>query len=286
MNNNYYKSPKSNWLMRQFWKAAGADAYILERCTYNDQIKQLCVGGLILSIGFFAFLGGAYAFYLIIHMEVDANQTELSFLYTSISIVFGIIWGWLIFNFNRFLYVSSGKGDGTEAITFRELIYNIPKMLFSIVFSVFVSLPISVSLLDFNYKGSTNGLGPSIISKVDRFAEKVRFIFESNPFFLGSIILFFALISLTPILIKLMLVKGPFEQMEENIVQLSNAEMGIEVIYEFYEDTKGNRRDKVINHPVEFKIRERKKLIEAQQRINDKIIKEYLLTKQSNKDTK
>ncbi|MEN9442525.1 MAG: hypothetical protein RLZ33_2602, partial [Bacteroidota bacterium] len=33
MNNNYYKSPEPTWIMRKFWKAAGADSYLLERST-------------------------------------------------------------------------------------------------------------------------------------------------------------------------------------------------------------------------------------------------------------
>jgi hypothetical protein len=73
-----------------------------------------------------------------------------------------------------------------------------------------------------------------------------------------------------------MLTKGPYEYMEENIENLSKADLGIEVIYNYYEDEKGKRQSKFINHPVEFRKQERKKLMDAQARINDKIIKDYL----------
>ena len=35
-----------------------------------------------------------------------------------LAICFGIIWGLIIFNIDRFIVASTGKGDGTEAITF------------------------------------------------------------------------------------------------------------------------------------------------------------------------
>jgi len=37
--------------MRLFWKAAGADREILERSTYGDQIKYVCLGGSLLPLG-------------------------------------------------------------------------------------------------------------------------------------------------------------------------------------------------------------------------------------------
>ena len=33
MEKNYYTSPKSNWITRMLWKAAGADQYILNKAT-------------------------------------------------------------------------------------------------------------------------------------------------------------------------------------------------------------------------------------------------------------
>ena len=67
--------------------------------------------------------------------------------------------------------------------------------------------------------------------------------------------------------------------MLENIEKLSKAELGIEVIYDYYEDQGGKRTSKVINHPVEYTLNERKKILDAQRRINDKIIQAYMKTK-------
>ena len=35
--------------------------------------------------------------------------------------IFGCIWGLIIFNIDRFIVASTGKGDGTEAITSGEI---------------------------------------------------------------------------------------------------------------------------------------------------------------------
>ena len=51
MKRDFYESPKSSRIMRLFWKAAGADRYILERSTYSDQVKYVCLGGIIVATG-------------------------------------------------------------------------------------------------------------------------------------------------------------------------------------------------------------------------------------------
>ena len=62
---DYYITPKSSALMRTFWKAAGGDRYLLERATYSDQIKYMCLGGIVIATGAMATLAGGYAFYTI-----------------------------------------------------------------------------------------------------------------------------------------------------------------------------------------------------------------------------
>lgn len=47
----YYVTPKSNAVMRFLWKAAGGDRYLLERATYSDQIKYMCLGGIVFATG-------------------------------------------------------------------------------------------------------------------------------------------------------------------------------------------------------------------------------------------
>jgi hypothetical protein len=51
--------------MRFLWKCAGGDRYLLERATYSDQIKYMCLGGIVFATGAMAGLAGGYAFYTI-----------------------------------------------------------------------------------------------------------------------------------------------------------------------------------------------------------------------------
>src|SRR3954466_15957584 len=72
MSRDFYQLPRSSKFMRMFWKAAGADRYILERSTYGDQMKYLCLGGIIIATGLMAGLAGGYAFYTIFEPRGDA----------------------------------------------------------------------------------------------------------------------------------------------------------------------------------------------------------------------
>ncbi len=104
MSRDFYTSPKSTRVMRLFWKAAGADRYILERTTYSDQVKYLCLGGIIVATGLMAGIAGGYGFYTIFEPKGNAlnsfkTSTDIAGTYDPIdlatmikSIVFGIIW--------------------------------------------------------------------------------------------------------------------------------------------------------------------------------------------------
>ena len=129
MERDFYSSPKPNFITRMLWKAAGADEYLLRRSSYSDHVKYATLGGIVCATGFMAALAGGYAFYVIFREKAPAivEQGEMPVdigfdpSVTIMSIVFGLIWGLIIFNIDRFIVASTGKGDGTEAITWGEL---------------------------------------------------------------------------------------------------------------------------------------------------------------------
>lgn len=69
-NNESYKMPRAGRFMHFLWDCAGGDRFLLERATYSDQIKYLCLGGIVLSTGLMASLAGGYAFYTIFSPKV------------------------------------------------------------------------------------------------------------------------------------------------------------------------------------------------------------------------
>jgi hypothetical protein len=150
MKRDFYTTPKSNWLMRALWSAAGADSYILERSTYTDHVKYACLGGIVFATGFMAAMAGGYAFYIIFEPRTDAISAaadSATHLPTSImATIFGIIWGMIIFNIDRFIVASTGKGDGTEAITWSEIKGAIPRILMGIIIALTISKPVELRM--------------------------------------------------------------------------------------------------------------------------------------------
>jgi len=143
---DYYKLPKSTAIMRFLWKAAGGDRYLLERATYSDQIKYMCLGGIVFATGAMAGLAGGYAFYTIFEPRGSAIEYSTSISTSILSIIFGIIWGLIIFNIDRFIVTSTGKGDGTEAITWGELKSAIPRIIMGAIIALTISKPVEIRM--------------------------------------------------------------------------------------------------------------------------------------------
>jgi hypothetical protein len=144
MKRDFYTTPKSTPLMRLLWSASGGDRYILERATYSDQIKYMCLGGIIVATGLMAALAGGYAFYTIFEPRGSAIESQFSWTTTIISIFFGCFWGLMIFNLDRFIVSSTGKGDGTEAITWDEFKGAIPRLVLGAIIALTISKPVEI----------------------------------------------------------------------------------------------------------------------------------------------
>ena len=132
--------------MPLFWKAAGADRYILERSTYSDQVKYMCLGGIIVATGLMAGVAGGYAFYTIFEPKGSSLEANFSWPVTVASVIFGILWGAMIFNLDRFIVSSTGKGDGTEAITWEEFKTALPRLLMGIIIAITISKPLEIRM--------------------------------------------------------------------------------------------------------------------------------------------
>ncbi|MCB9019855.1 MAG: DUF4407 domain-containing protein [Chitinophagales bacterium] len=144
--------------MRFLWKAAGGDRYLLERATYSDQVKYMCLGGIVFATGAMAGLAGGYAFFTIFSPKttevldkmatVPVNENYIPSDPTTVilSILFGVIWGLIIFNIDRFIVTSTGKGDGTEAITWSELKGAIPRIIMGAIIALTISKPVEIRM--------------------------------------------------------------------------------------------------------------------------------------------
>lgn len=146
--------------MRLLWKCAGADRYLLERSTYSDQVKYMCMGGIVLATGIMAAIAGGYAFYTIFEPKGDAMKDYVLHSYgatqgyleavhyptVGMSSIFGLIWGLIIFNIDRFIVSSTGKGDGTEAISWNEFTGALPRIIMGMIIAMTISKPIEIKM--------------------------------------------------------------------------------------------------------------------------------------------
>jgi hypothetical protein len=133
--------------MRVLWYAAGGDRYILERATYGDQVKYMTLGGVIFATSFMAAMSGGYAFYTI--FSPRSFGVEDTTVFTDVvyySIVFGLFWGIMIFNLDRFIVSSTGKGDGTEEITWKEFKGAIPRIIMGTIIAITISKPVEIRM--------------------------------------------------------------------------------------------------------------------------------------------
>jgi hypothetical protein len=156
-NNDFYHLPKAGKFTRFLWDCAGGDRFLLERATYSDQVKYMCLGGIVLATGVMASLAGGYAFYTIFapksaevldKMKTAGNTLEVPTdpLTVLLSVIFGIIWGLIIFNIDRFIVTSTGKGDGTEKITRSELVGALPRIFMGAIIAITISKPVEIRM--------------------------------------------------------------------------------------------------------------------------------------------
>lgn len=63
-----------------------------------------------------------------------------------LSLVFGLLWGLMIFNIDRFIVTSTGTGDGTEKITWDEFKGAIPRLVMGTIIAITISKPVEIRM--------------------------------------------------------------------------------------------------------------------------------------------
>ena len=135
-------------ITRFLWSCAGADPSILARCPYTDSVKFQGVGGVVLATSVLAFASGSYAFYTVFEPKTGtALSREMHLPTVLMAIAAGAVWGLVIFNIDRFIVSSTGKGDGTERITLRELGQAFPRLVMAVLLGVVISAPLEIRVL-------------------------------------------------------------------------------------------------------------------------------------------
>jgi Domain of unknown function (DUF4407) len=139
----------SGWLERKLWAGAGASAELLEHCPQSDRIKYQGLGGIVWATGLLAFISGSFAFYTIVSPKTDTSLHDARVDVTSllIALLAGAVWAAVIFNLDRFIVSSTGKGDGTERITWMEFFTSLPRLVMATVIGVCIATPLELHIL-------------------------------------------------------------------------------------------------------------------------------------------
>jgi hypothetical protein len=143
-----YPFQSAHWITRKLWWCAGADEYFLMKSPKQDRVKYAGIGGIVFSTGVLAAFAGGFAFNTAFGPKGMAGDDIASLEWTIGSILFGLCWGLLIFNLDRFIVSSTGKGDGTDKITLKEFGQAIPRLLIALILGITISKPLELKIIE------------------------------------------------------------------------------------------------------------------------------------------
>jgi hypothetical protein len=130
------------------WWCAGADQRFLLLSPHQDRVKYAGIGGIVLSTVLLAAFAGGFAFNMAFGPKGLAGDDVSTIEWLIGSGIFGICWGLLIFNLDRFIVSSTGKGDGTDSISLKEFGQAIPRIIIAIILGITISKPLELKIIE------------------------------------------------------------------------------------------------------------------------------------------
>lgn len=121
-------------IQRFLWWCAGAHYSLLERYP-TEWGKYAGIGGTIMFTALMASFAGGYAFFT-------------AFQNIPLAFFFGAFWGALIFNLDRYIVSSIGKGDGTSKITLDEWKNAAPRIILAILIGFVIATPLELKVFE------------------------------------------------------------------------------------------------------------------------------------------
>lgn len=145
---NDYPPKQVHFFTRLLWWCAGADQFFLMRSPMQDRVKYAGIGGIVFSTGILATFAGGFAFHTAFGPKGLAGDEVANIGWTIGACIFGICWGALIFNLDRFIVSSTGKGDGTDSITLKEFGQALPRLLIALILGITISKPLELKIIE------------------------------------------------------------------------------------------------------------------------------------------
>lgn len=118
-------------LKRFFILCSGADSDLLDSCSEGEQTKYVGIGATVFFTAVMAFLASAYALFTVFDSVYPA-------------VVFGIVWGLLIFNLDRFIVSTIRKRDNL----WQEFLQASPRIALAMIIAVVISKPLEIKIFE------------------------------------------------------------------------------------------------------------------------------------------
>ncbi len=118
-------------LKRFFILCSGTDKDLIDTCSNGEQNKYAGIGATVFFTAVMAFIASSYALF-----------TVFDNLYTSL--FFGIVWGLLIFNLDRFIVSTIRKRDRFWS----EFLQATPRIILAMIIAVVISKPLEIKIFE------------------------------------------------------------------------------------------------------------------------------------------
>ena len=118
-------------LKRFFILCSGVDSDIVNGCSNGEQNKYAGIGATVFFTAVMAFIAASYALFTV-------------FDNVFIAVAFGLVWGFLIFNLDRFIVSTIKKRDNF----LDEFIQATPRIVLAIIIAIVISKPLEIKIFE------------------------------------------------------------------------------------------------------------------------------------------
>src|SRR5215470_9688265 len=128
--------PRASLMKRFFWLCSGADMAIL--CTWDCSTEHNTyagIGATIFLTAVLASLSGGYALWTVFQSSPYA-------------ISFGLLWGILIFNLDRYIVMSLHKHRGGFGAFFRQIATASPRLVLALLIASVITVPLELKIFE------------------------------------------------------------------------------------------------------------------------------------------
>lgn len=114
-----------------FLLCSGCDTKVIKGCSIGEQNKFAGIGATVFFTGLMATIAASYALYTVFDNLIPA-------------MFFGIIWGLLIFNLDRYIVSTIKKRDSK----FKEILQALPRLILAVIIAVVISKPLELKIFE------------------------------------------------------------------------------------------------------------------------------------------